>query len=236
MAKNEDVKVVTAVVVPEEWERRVDEDIEQARRLEVTTMEQYKATEALQEAIVIRQRQWKDFMSDSIAKAHQAHKAAVATFKRLDDRYEAAKTAIARARGAFVDRQAKLRRVIAEQIAEDEQTRLCEAVTARQEDIVRAEVSGDVVMAERLRASPVLLPPSEMVPVEALPEVPTKNVVQPWKFEVTDEDKVPRKFCSPDDKKIRALIKALGGDAAAQLPGVRVYQDLPQPRVTVRRA
>jgi hypothetical protein len=47
----------------------------------------------------------------------------------------------------------------------------------------------------------------------------TRDVV---KWEVLDEDAVPRELCSPDDRKIRVAIK----DEHTVIPGLRIYKDV----------
>ena len=42
-----------------------------------------------------------------------------------------------------------------------------------------------------------------------------------WKFEVTDANQVPREFCSPDEKKIKAAFE-LG---MTDIPGVKFFQE-----------
>ncbi len=51
-----------------------------------------------------------------------------------------------------------------------------------------------------------------------------------WKFEITDPDAVPRELCSPDPKKIGALV---AGAEPPEVPGVRWFQE---PIVTARRS
>lgn len=54
------------------------------------------------------------------------------------------------------------------------------------------------------------------------------SVRKVWKFEVTDQNLVPRELCSPDPKKIEAAFH----NGVTEIPGVRFYQE---PVVTARR-
>lgn len=54
------------------------------------------------------------------------------------------------------------------------------------------------------------------------------SVRKVWKFEVTDQNLVPRELCSPDAKKIEAAFH----NGVTEIPGVRFYQE---PVVTARR-
>jgi hypothetical protein len=51
------------------------------------------------------------------------------------------------------------------------------------------------------------------------------SIKRPMKFQLIEgqEDLVPREFCSPDEKKIRAFVTAYG--EKADIPGVRVWKD-----------
>lgn len=64
--------------------------------------------------------------------------------------------------------------------------------------------------------------------LEAVPEV-AKTLVgstgmtssrMDWTFEITDPDQVPRQFCVPDERLIRAAVKA----GLKELAGVRIYE------------
>ena len=44
---------------------------------------------------------------------------------------------------------------------------------------------------------------------------------KPWIFEITDEEKIPREFCSADKTKIRDAIKR----GVRDLPGCRIFED-----------
>jgi hypothetical protein len=59
---------------------------------------------------------------------------------------------------------------------------------------------------------------------ENLLETPDNvSVIKAWGFEITDPEQVPREFCEPDTKRIRAYIGAKKGQV--EIPGVRVFQE-----------
>lgn len=44
------------------------------------------------------------------------------------------------------------------------------------------------------------------VPIPAMPRTSSNRMVERWDFAITDANAVPRELCSPDEKKIRALL------------------------------
>lgn len=69
-----------------------------------------------------------------------------------------------------------------------------------------------------------------MAKVQGSSDVPGVSYSTVWKFEVTDPAAVPREFCSPDERLIRAVVRQRKGETA--IPGVKVWEDT---RVSGRR-
>lgn len=61
---------------------------------------------------------------------------------------------------------------------------------------------------------------SELRPIEVPKGISTREV---WKAEVVDPDAVPREYCSPDPKKIKAYLDSLRGDPS--MAGVRFTKE-----------
>jgi colicin import membrane protein len=47
-----------------------------------------------------------------------------------------------------------------------------------------------------------------------------KGLRSVWKYEITDEDKIPREYCSSDSKKINEAIKK----GITKIEGINIYQ------------
>ena len=60
----------------------------------------------------------------------------------------------------------------------------------------------------------------EAIAVKQAAETKVKGIVKSWQYEVVAADVVPSEFCSPDDKKISAAIKA----GVREIAGVLIYQ------------
>jgi hypothetical protein len=93
----------------------------------------------------------------------------------------------------------------------------------------RKKVAAEEAKAKKFHVEPKYIPP----PVYEVRKPTTRGgsgtatVKMVWKYEVTEEEKVPRQFCSPDSKKIRAAID----QGVRTIPGVRIWEE---PTVAVR--
>ena len=63
----------------------------------------------------------------------------------------------------------------------------------------------------------------QVAPVQAAPKVAGVSKVQTWTFEITDPALVPDKYKVIDEKRVRAVVKAMKGDS--NIPGIRVYSE-----------
>jgi hypothetical protein len=132
---------------------------------------------------------------------------AAAAARREQERLEA------EARAAALAAEARLRK-------EAEDQRLAEAA--------QLEQRGDAVGASKLLEAPVPVPVVTPAPVFApAPPVPVAPKVEgvsyrdDYDFEIFDPGQIPREYLVPDEKKIRAVVKAMR--ASALIPGVRVF-------------
>ncbi len=88
----------------------------------------------------------------------------------------------------------------------------------------KAEERGADVKAEqfRERADVVVAP----LMVAEKPRVAGVALRKVWKFEIIDAKAINQSFCSPDEKKIRQTVNAMGLDAITVIgPGVRIFED-----------
>jgi hypothetical protein len=99
----------------------------------------------------------------------------------------------------------------ADERARRERERLQQRATNARSEEQRAELEA--------QAQTVVAPIIQLEP----PKVAGISAREVWKFEVTDEKAVPRVYCSPDAKKIRAVVEALKGET--DIAGVRVWKE-----------
>jgi hypothetical protein len=94
---------------------------------------------------------------------------------------------------------------------------------AEAERLAKAEKqmdAGDLKGCEQTLKAP--LPPANVrIETQAAPTVKGLSFRTEWFFEITDPDAVPRNLCSPDEKRIRAMVKGMQG--ATNIPGIRVW-------------
>lgn len=97
----------------------------------------------------------------------------------------------------------------------------------RQEQLAKEQAALQAKLDAEAKAAGVQ--PTQAAPVVSTPAMPKKvstaegtaYQTSRWTFEITDETQVPREFCMPDPRKIRAQVEA----GIREIPGVRVFQE-----------
>lgn len=94
------------------------------------------------------------------------------------------------------------------------------------EDAVAAEAAGDAAGAEAILANPVPITPLYVPPVVLPSRVEKQEGVslrRAWKFRIDNESRIPNRFRSVDEAKIRAYVNAFKQDAV--IDGVTIYSE-----------
>lgn len=210
------------VLIPEEVAKQTNEVVlrlEQVKALSIATQESFDFaggqlrvwSDSEKKIKTIRLEMTRPF-NDGIKKINDF-------FKRGEDACAEAKRLLSQKMAAYSQEQARIR---AEQEAKlrDAQRKEAEKLEKKAE---RLEGSGKIEQAEVARqqaAIASLSQPTINTEVEK-PQGIKKSVV--WKFEITDENLVPREYCSPDSAKIRLQISSLKENC--KIAGVRVYSE-----------
>jgi hypothetical protein len=154
-----------------------------------------------------------------VESAHKAHKIAVDQRKKLLEPAQSAERIVKAEMARF--EQADRQRVLEEQRRLDADRRRLED-EERLANATRLEAAGKSEAAERALTAPVAAP--VFVP-PARPIVSAEGVSfrDNWDFEIEDAALLPREYLIPDEKKIRAVVKAHKGET--KIPGVKVIHD-----------
>lgn len=148
---------------------------------------------------------------------NEALRAANDFFRAPAERLATAERSLKSAMIAFQNEQERIQR---------EQQAKVEAAARKERERLeaqarKAEAAGKVEKAQQLeeQAATVVAP---IIETEA-PKVVGLAQRDVWKFEVTDPAAVPREFLIVDEKKLRAFVTAMKGDA--KVAGVRVWSE-----------
>lgn len=142
-------------------------------------------------------------------------KAIMDFFRGPEDKLARAENGIKRAMTGYQQEQERLR--------QEDQRRADEAARREREKLIaranKASDAGKIDKALELedRASTVVAPVISREP----PKVSGVSMRDVWKFEVVDEQEVPRQYLSVDEGKIRKVVGALRADC--KIPGVRIW-------------
>lgn len=112
-----------------------------------------------------------------------------------------------------------------ERVRKEQEARIQEANRREAEKLnkraMKAEESGKVEKADVLKEQAANVAMLQPVVSSQVQKVEGTKITKNWTFEIENELEVPREYCSPDSKKIRALVVAHKENA--KIPGVRVF-------------
>lgn len=103
-----------------------------------------------------------------------------------------------------------------EKIRRDEERKLQEA---HAKEMAKLEKKADKKGEEFI---PTVAPTIQEAPKTIQSEIGKTTTIKVWKFEILDNQKVPREFCEPVDSLIRNAVK----NGIREIEGVRIYEDV----------
>lgn len=239
------------IAIKDETQKKVDNAVSVANSMVVETNQgNVKATGFLKmnkEA----QKMVSEELDPGIKKANELHKHLTGQKKRILGPLQEAERVIKGKIGAFLDKMEKERleeQRKAREKAEAEERRIREAKEkqqreweakekAKREEAERLEAEGKAEEARKAREAADKAAEKaeerEQQAAEAFVPAPiVENKVETqkgvsrtktWKFEVTDEMKIPREYLTVDEKGIGQVVRATQGRVT--IPGVRIYAD-----------
>lgn len=198
---------VTKLPAVDEHVKYGEEAIVYAKELPVETREDMEAASGMREAIKNRQKAIVGLLEPFIKAAHALHKSHTTRRNQIIAPLEEAERIINR---KMIDWQtAEDKRLAEEQRKLDEQAKL--------EAAIQAEEEGNKALSEAII--------EDQIPVAAPPVEKTKtagvNFTSTWEYEITDINAIPRAYLIPDEKAIRAVVKAQKD--RCNIPGIRVF-------------
>jgi hypothetical protein len=173
----------------------------------IQTQDDMNRAAGMRQELKDRQKAITGFLEPHIKAAHEAHKSLTSRREELLKPFEDAEKVL---NGKMVDWQTEEDARIAKEQKEADDEAVLEAAAEAQEsgnkELSEAILEGDVVVA----AAPVEKQKTNGV---------TFSVT--YDYEVVDEDKIPREYLMPNDKAIKAMVKAKKDKT--MIPGIKVF-------------
>jgi len=193
--------------------------VREAQGLAVATAQDYEGAAGFLRGIKGMRARIDEAFDPIISAAHRTHREACRQKQKIEAPVIRAETEIKGKMGEYLAVEERTRReeearLQAQAKAQEEERRIAEAMALEQ--------TGDHAAAEQAIAAPVDVPPVILPTMQA--RVDGISVRESWKHEITDENAVPREFCSPDPKKIGAHVRS-GMTAIKPIPGVRAWKE-----------
>ena len=193
--------------------------IAQAAMLTVTDDASFSRGGEMLIEIKRRMKNVEDRFADPVSLAHKAHKALTALRDSVLSPFNQTEKTIKGKLGTYQMEVEKKRREEADRLRRQAEAQ------AEADRIAKAEKQmdeGDLKGCEQTLASPAA-PIAVHVETPEPPKVAGVSFREEVKFEITDPDAIPRNLCTPDEKKIRNWVKAMG--KATNIPGVRIWTE-----------
>ena len=161
----------------------------------------------------------KEAYAEPKKKSHEAWKAVVAAEKKYFDPVDKACKKLKRVMGEYQAEQERKRREKEREAQEalrkaEEEKRLQEAAQLENEG---KNEQAEAIIEQPIPETPVILP-------KETPKVKGISFRENWNIRIDDPAKVPRQFCIPDEKSLRALAKAQ--KEAFNVEGVTAYKEV----------
>lgn len=204
----------------EEYNQRGAQIVNQANAMAITNDEAFQEGGSMLTSIKTITKNLETEFADPVDKAHKAHKAMVALRDKALLPFRQAEQIIKKKIGTYVLGIEQKRMAEAEKLRKEAEAKAeAERMAKAQEQMDKGDLKG---CEQTLEAPAAFVSPPRVTTPEPskVDGVSIKDVV---KFEVIDEDAVPRAFCSSDQKKIRGQVASFG--IKTNIPGVRVWSE-----------
>ncbi len=204
--------------------------VERAKAIVVSNVEQRTMAAEIGRVVAGLYKEAEEFFKPMKQAAAKAHKEICTKENTILEPLEQAKQYLSRQIGSFDLRMEQERRA-EEARLQEEARKQAEAEAARlaQEnaiaDAITLEQDGDVAGALAVLAHPepveVYVPP--VVVQREIPKTQGVSGAVDWKFKIVNEALIPREYLMVDEKKLRAIVRAMKDKT--NIPGVAVYSE-----------
>lgn len=215
--------IIAKSITDETLEPTVSLIRESLMSLEVVDDTTFKIAGEYAKAIKDLKKKVMEYFKPMKEKAHKAWKEICDKEKEQLDKLEPVEKHLA---GQIIKYQAEQERKKREKEEELKRVLMKEEEEKKLAVALRLEQEGKKKEAERVLATEVVVPD---VKIESVPKISGLSSREEWNFEIVDETLIPREFLMPDEKKIRAYVRAMR--ANANIPGIRVFKS----EILVRR-
>jgi hypothetical protein len=178
----------------------------------------YEFSLTLAEEAIRRQKAIKEFFAPTKRLADQLHGSLCDMERNLLTPYIQIERLVKDRRQLWRDAQERIR-MKAEADARDKAKK--EADERALAEAAQLEKEGEKEAAAVVVEQALAAPPPAVVVASTVPKQTGSSVRGSWDFRYDDPDQVQREYCSPDDKKIRAIVKSLG--KSAPIRGITIF-------------
>jgi hypothetical protein len=192
--------------------------MKQAQDFTIEEKSDYEFSLTICEEAIRRQKAIKEYFAPTKRLADQLHASICAMEKNLLAPYVQVETLIKGRRQDWRDAQEQIR---LKKEADDRRKAQEEQQARALEEAAQLEKEGEKEAAQVVVEQALAAPPPAVVVPSSVPKQTGSSVRGSWDFRYDDPDQVQREYCSPDDKKIRAIVKSLG--KSSPIKGITVF-------------
>lgn len=209
--------------------KEVDSLISIAQKLEIKDEDGYIASWAIVGRHDDAMKRVTEVFGPFVQGLHQLHKMAVELRDSFIRPIAVSKNRLLDARSDFRQEQERLKKLEDEAKAAKLQAEQKKELERVAKELAKA---GEKEAAAVVREEAKNVPLPVIAPTAAVPKLDGSVIKTRWVFSIDDPDAVERLYCSPDEKKIRKIVEALGDKA--NLKGVRVWKETKEHSRAVR--
>lgn len=221
--KEKSITVWKLPMVPDqkEIEKQNAPLLKTANSFSIITQDHFNASAILVQNLDAAIRRVEETFDPFVEGLHKLHKMAIALRNNFSKPLYYAKDRLLAGRRDFRQEQERLKyeaeRKLAAGLQKEQQKDL-------EKQAKLAEKQGELQLASALREQKEAVPLPVISSEPAVPKQEGFAIRKRWIYTIVDPNAVERQFCSPDPKKIRPVVEALGPNAA--ISGIKIEEDV----------